>query len=575
MRLSKLLCDRTKETPSDAFMKSHILLLRAGYIKQVANGIYTLSTLGQRTSLNIENIIRQEMNNLDGQEVKFPVVMPKELWDMSGRYQSIGSEMVRFTDRVGRALLLGMTHEEAAVHLAKNWANSHNQLPFMIYQIQTKFRDEPRSRGGLIRVREFTMKDAYSFHMSQEDLENYYNKMHDAYERIYRKIGLRDNFISVKSDSGMFGGNLSHEFMFINDNGEDELIICNHCGYKANQEVAECYIDENNDEKSEPLNEVYTASAKEIDEVSKYLNIDKKHIVKAVVFAIKGKSIESVLCFTRGDREINETKLRKLCGEEVVPYDAGEDSKFCCGNIGPMNLNIDKCKVFYDLSIKNIKNACIGANKANYHITGFDINRDMSSVEYHDISKVNNGDLCPKCHEKLTLTHGIEIGNIFQLGTKYTKSMGMQVTNEVGEGVFPIMGCYGIGIGRNMACIVENNNDEKGIIMPMSVAPFKVHITPLRYDDDKVKAISCSLYEELNKCGVDCLIDDRMVSNGIKFSDADLMGMPLRVVISPKSIENGEIELKIRRTGEMVMYKIDDAVRMIKKLIDSEMEQYK
>lgn len=574
MKLSKLLSDRTKETPSDASMKSHILLLRAGYIKQVANGIYSLSMLGQKTSLNIENIIRNEMDSLEGQEVKFPVVMPKELWDLSGRYSSIGSEMVRFEDRAGRPLLLGMTHEEAAVHLAKNWANSHNQLPFMIYQIQTKFRDEPRSRGGLIRVREFTMKDAYSFHLTQQDLEDYYYKMHEAYIRIYNKIGLAGQFISVKSDSGMFGGNLSHEFMFINDNGEDELVICDNCGYKANQEVAESLLeDEYKNDADYEMKEVFTGDAKEISEVTDFLNIPKKQTIKAVVFAVKGSNTDTVLCFTRGDREINETKLRKVCGKEIVPYEAKNDNKFCAGNIGPLGLSVSDCSVYYDISIKDSLNMCIGANKSNYHIVGFDFDKNIKDAKFYDISKVNEDDLCPKCHSKLHIKHGIEIGNIFQLGTKYTKSMGMTVTNDSGEEVNPIMGCYGIGVGRNLACVVEKNHDDNGIIMPMSIAPFKVHITPLRYDDENVKKISDALYENLSKENISTIIDDRLVSTGIKFSDADLIGMPIRVVVSPRSIANNQIEIKFRKNGETIMQNVDSAVQAIKVLIEKEMEQ--
>ena len=415
MKLSKLVAERTKDIPNDAKMKNHILLIRAGYIKQVANGIYSLTMLGQKACLNIENIIRKEMDKCDGQEVKFPVVMPKELWDMSGRYSSIGSEMVRFTDRQNRQMLLGMTHEEAAVHLAKNWVNSYNQLPCMIYQIQTKFRDEPRSRGGLIRVREFTMKDAYSFHINQKDLEDYYDKIFNAYERIYKKIGLT-NFISVKSDNGMFGGNLSHEFMFLNENGEDELVMCNNCGYRANQEVAQCVYESPNKEDEEPLQEVFTSYAKDINEVSNYLNISPKKCTKAVVFAIKGEK-GSVVCFTRGDREINETKLRKLCKKEIVPYDATNDADFCAGNIGPYKLKAKNCIVYYDISLKGVKNLVTGANKKEYHYKNFNIEREMGNVEYYDISKVKNEDMCPNCGKKLKVSNGIEIGNIFQLGT--------------------------------------------------------------------------------------------------------------------------------------------------------------
>ena len=571
MRLSKLVGERTKETPSDAKMKNHILLLRAGYMKQVANGIYSLTALGQKACLNIENIIREEMNLCEGQEVKFPVVMPKELWDMSGRYSAIGSEMVRFTDRANRPMLLGMTHEEAAVHLAKNWVNSYTQLPCMIYQIQTKFRDEPRSRGGLIRVREFTMKDAYSFHLSQDDLEDYYEVMFKAYERIYKRIGLGRNVISVKSDNGMFGGNMSHEFMYLNENGEDELVLCEHCDYRANQEVAECVYHNSIQEDMLPLEEAYTAEAKDIEEVSNYLKMSPKKCIKAVVFAIKGEQ-GSVVCFTRGDKEINETKLRRLCKKEVVPYDASNDDDFCAGNIGPKDLKAKNTKIFFDLSLKGLTNLVTGANKNQYHYVNFNIERDYGAVEYFDISKVKNGDPCPNCNKPLRVSNGIEIGNIFQLGTKYSKSMGMFVKTKDEQEINPIMGCYGIGVGRNLACVIEENSDENGICMPLSVAPYKIHIVPLRLDDENVASVSSKLYHDLQSRKIEVLIDDRDVMPGVKFADADLIGMPIRVLISPRSLQNNMVEIKLRKTGEIIMVEVQNALDKIIEIMSTNKE---
>ncbi len=566
MKLSKLVCERTKEIPNDAMMKNHILLLRAGYIKQVANGIYTLSVLGQKTCLNIENIIRSEMDKVDGQEVKFPVVMPKEMWEETGRYSSIGSEMARFKDRNNREMLLGMTHEEAAVHLARNWVNSYTNLPCMIYQIQTKFRDEPRSRGGLIRVREFTMKDAYSFHMSQEDLNDYYFKMHGAYEKIYKRIGLDKNVISVKSDNGMFGGIMSHEFMYLQSAGEDELILCENCDYKANQEVAECVYENQQPEEMLPLKMVDTQDAKEIAEVCDFLKIDSKKCIKAVVFAVKNQK-GSVVCFVRGDKEINETKLRKICKKEIVPFDASTESEFCAGNIGPKNFNVKNCEIYFDLSLKNTSNMVAGANEKNHHYINFNISRDYKTVDFVDISKVKDGDICPQCGKITKNYHGIEIGNIFQLGTKYSKSMKMLVKTNTGEEINPIMGCYGIGVGRSFACVVEETCDEKGICLPYSIAPFKVHICPLRLDDENVQNISNKIYNELQSKGVPVLIDDRDTTPGVKFSDADLMGMPLRLVVSPKSLANDEIEIKERKTGKIFMVKTGDCVKKILEIL--------
>ena len=571
MKISKLVAERTKEAPSDAKMMSHVLMLRAGYMKQVANGIFTLTSLGQKAALNIENIIREEMNNCDGQEVKFPVVMPKELWDLSGRYSSIGSEMVRFNDRANHPMLLGMTHEEASVHLAKNWVNSYNQLPFMIYQIQTKFRDEPRSRGGLIRVREFTMKDAYSFHETQEDLEKYYYEIHEAYERIYKRIGLR-NVISVKSDTGMMGGSVAHEFMFLNHNGEDELVLCNECGYKANQEVAECIYESNEKEDLKSLELVDTGDAKEISEVCDLLKTDAKKCIKAVVFAVK-KEDSVVVCFVRGDKEVNEAKLKKICKKEIVPFDAANESGFCAGNIGPKDLNVNNCSVYFDLSLKDTYNMVTGANKEKFHLVNFNIERDYGKVDYFDLSKVQEGQLCPHCKKsKVKISNGVEIGNIFQLGTKYTKSMNMFVKTKEEKEINPIMGCYGIGVGRNLACVIEENYDEKGICMPLSIAPYKVHVVPLRFDDEKVKNISFELYEKLKLNKIETIIDDRDSMPGVKFADADLIGMPIRVVVSPRSLQNNQVEIKIRKTGETSMIDIEKAYEYIIDIINNNKE---
>ena len=567
MLLSKLCSVRTKDVPADAKMASHKLLLRAGYMKQVANGIYSLTALGQRACLNIENIIRNEMNHLDGQEVKFPVVMPKELWDLSGRYTSIGSEMARFEDRAHHKMLLGMTHEEASVHLAKNWITSYSQLPFMIYQIQTKFRDEPRSRGGLIRVREFTMKDAYSFHATYEDLNDYYMKVHKGYENIYNKIGLK-NFISVKSDTGMMGGSIAHEFMSINDFGEDELILCD-CGYKANQEVAECVMEEPTNEKPNgEIQELFTGDAKTIETVGDLTHIDEKHSIKAVAYAIKGET-GIVLAFVRGDKEVNEAKLKKVTKKDIVPFSAENDSRLCAGKIGPIGLKLDSdCVVVYDNSIKGSVNMICGANKPEYHLVNVCMDRDLPNAEYNDIAKVKEGDTCPLCkHGKVKIVHGIEIGNIFQLGTKYTKSMGMTVHSADGVEFNPIMGCYGIGVGRSLACVIEDNHDDYGIIMPKTIAPYKVHICPLRLDNENVKTVAEKLYSELENAGISCLYDDRDVSAGNKFADADLLGMPIRLVVSAKGIDEGTVEIKDRATGEVNKVKAENAVKTIENML--------
>ena len=548
MRLSKMVFETSKEAASDAKVISHILLTRAGFIKRVYNGIYTLGMPAQRMSKKIEAIIRDEMDKLDGQEVKFPVVMPKELWEMSGRYYSIGSEMARWKDRSEHDMVLGMTHEEAAVQFAMNTVNSYQKLPFMIYQIQTKYRDEPRARGGLIRVREFTMKDAYSFHMTYEDLEDYYYKQHQAYENIFRRIGM-NNFISVKSDSGMMGGSIAHEFMAITPDGEDELAICPHCDYKANTEVAECEL-EHFDDNDLPAEEVFTGEAKSIEEVSTLLGVPATSTIKAVIYAEK-ESGKLVAIFIRGDLDVNESKLRKVVGKEVVPFDSTDSDALSFGNIGPQGLQ-NVPTVVYDRSIEGRGGMVVGANKAEYHIKNFKVGRDLAVDTFVDVAKVKAGQKCKKCGHELTVVNGIEIGNIFQLGTKYTASMGMTVLNQEGKAVTPIMGCYGIGVGRAIASIVQNSYDKDGMILPISVAPWTVHICGIRMDIDTVNKTAFEIYDELKALNIDTCIDDRDCSAGVKFADADLWGMPIRLVVSQRAIDRDEFEVVIRKTKEVV-----------------------
>lgn len=572
MLLSKLCCERVKDAPQDAKILSHILLARAGYIKQVANGIYSMTMPCQKMSQKIQRIIREEMDACEGQEVLFPVVMPRELWETSGRYTSIGSEMVRFKDRGARDMLLGMTHEEAAVHLANHTVSSYTQLPMMIYQIQTKFRDEARARGGLIRVREFTMKDAYSFHNTFEDMEEYYYKMHKAYSRIFHRIGLK-RFIDVKSDTGMMGGSVAHEFMLLTEVGEDSIVLCNSCDYRANMEVATSIIDQYVC-KDEPLQLVDTQEDKTIEDICKRFNVSEKQTAKAVVFAVKGDQDKVVIAFVRGDLEVNEAKLKKVLKQDVVAYEGGACEEVVCGQIGPIGLS-DKIITVCDKSLEHTKGLIVGANIPNHHYTGFNIDRDLKDVQFYDISKAKAGDKCPICGGELRIENGIEIGNIFQLGTKYTKSMGMTVTGSDGQPFNPIMGCYGIGVGRAIASVAQESNDEKGLIIPISIAPWPVHMCVLRQDDPVVNEKANALYQLLEKNDINTLYDDRNCGAGIKFNDADLMGMPIRVVISPKSLATNEVEITIRKTKESFKVSYDDALNEITKLINQLMEEYK
>lgn len=567
MLISKLVGERKKENPQDAQAISHALLLRAGYIKQVSNGIFTLAMPAKRVTKKIEAIIRDEMDKLDGQEVQFPVVMPRELWDESGRYSSIGPELLRFKDRTDHDMVLGMTHEEASVHFAKGNIHSYQQLPFMIYQIQTKFRDEARARSGLIRVKEFTMKDAYSFHNSNEDLNEYYDKMHKAYENIFKRIGMK-NFVSVKSDSGMMGGSISHEFMLLTDIGEDAIVLCD-CGYKSNMEVATSVREEFRDEVSNKLEEVYTADKKDIESVCKYLKTKEEKSVKAVCFFEKGTE-NLVICFTRGDLEINESKLTKILKCGVVPANLKESDMLIPGNIGCYNLNVNNAKIYYDLSLQHLNNAVTGANKLEYHIVGLDFDRDMQGIEYVDISKVKAGEKCPCCGKPLRIENGIEIGNIFQLGTKYTKSMDMTILDKDGKLFNPIMGCYGIGVGRALASLIEENHDDNGMIFPMTVTPWHVYLCPIRLDNENVKEVTYKLYEDMQSKEIEVILDDRDISPGIKFKDSDLMGIPIRVVVSPRSLENGTVEIVTRDKKLQANISLDNAIVEIQKIIENE-----
>lgn len=564
MKISKLVGERTKEIPSGVVAKSHEYLLRAGYIKQVCNGVFSLLPPAYRVQAKLEKIIREEMDKIGGQEVLLPVLMPKELWEESGRYTSIGSEMFRLKDRAEHDMVLGMTHEEAAVHLVKNTIKSYDQLPFMIYQIQTKLRDEPRSRAGLIRVREFIMKDAYSFHKDKNDLENYYNKVKEAYFKIYKRMGMK-NVVSVKSDSGMMGGKIADEFMLITDIGEDSLVVCDSCDYSANMEVAESILDiyESQEGQYELVN---TGESKTIEDVCKLLNVKPEQTCKAVCYYLS-KSKKYVIAFIRGDLEVNEIKLRNLLKEEVVAISV-DHPKIVAGYIGPKDFKEDDIITIYDISLKGAKNLVVGANAKPYHIKNFSFIRDYTPKSFEDISKVKEGQICKKCGKgHLKTVRGIEIGNIFQLGTKYTESMNMTVHNENGEEIYPIMGCYGIGVGRCLASIVEESCDEKGIIWPIQIAPWQIYLSPLRLDDENVYKTSEEINQLLETSGYEVLYDDRNVTAGIKFADSELMGIPLRVVISPRSLQNNEIEIVVRKSGEKIMCKKDELLTIIKNLI--------
>ena len=542
MKVSELLGERYKDRVAE--IESQNLMVRGGYIKQVGNGIYSLMPPARRIHNKIEAILRQEMDRIDGQEVLFPVTMPATLWQASGRWESVGKELLRFKDRSGADMVLGMTHEEAAVHMAMNVASTYQKYPFMIYQIQTKFRDEPRARGGLIRVREFTMKDAYSFHTSQKDLERYYKRCYRAYERIYARVGIPE-VVAVASDSGMMGGKVSHEFMLLTDIGEDTIVLCPECGYRANMEAADCIVHNDPDEAMAPLEKVATYDNKTIEEVCSFLHGSAEKSAKAVVYQ-RNEDDSYVLVFVRGDLEVNETKLRNYLKAEVHPAVEIDHAGLVAGAIGPVN-PAKGITVVYDRSLIGARNLVCGANEEGYHFTGLNMDRDVPNAEYVDVAKATVGGVCPKCGKhSLTIKNGIEVGNIFQLGCRYTESMGMTYDDEKGNRVNPIMGCYGIGVGRLMASVCEEHHDQYGPVWPISIAPWEIEICALRADQAHVKEEANKLYKSLMDEGYEVLFDDRTVSAGFMFSDADLLGSPVRIVISPKTLDRGGVEIVTR-----------------------------
>lgn len=577
MKMSHMLGRRTKQDPSDAKLKSHKLLIRGGYIRPVSNGIYSILLPGQKVLRNIERIVREEMNAVEGQEVEMPLVQPKELWEESGRYQSINDELVRLKDRNNHDMVLAMTHEEAAVALARTEAVSYKDYPFMIYQFAKKFRDEARPRGGLIRVREFTMKDAYSFHTSQKDLEDYYAKCAKAYSRIFARAGVPE-VVAIKSDSGMMGGNVSHEYMLLTEGGEDTIVTCPDCDYKANKEVAVSKIPvENGQDIDKPLQKIYTPNAKSIEELSEMLNLPKSRFLKTIFYKPISEDGKPIAVMIRGDIEVNENKLAKILGvsPEFANDEMIENSGAVVGFASGFGIE-DKCHVIVDKSVQNEKNLITGANEKDYHIANFNLNRDMPNARIFDVASVKEGDRCINCGSELKINRGIEVGNIFQLGEKYTSKMNMRYIDENGKQQTPIMGCYGIGIGRLMASVAEVRNDEKGIIWPVSLAPWKMSIislSPKNGNDTSIDDNAKKIYTSLRANGLDVIWDDRKASAGEKFADADLLGIPMQFVVSPRNLEKGLIEWKERATGNKGFVSIDEVTQFATQWFSTEMDK--
>ena len=561
MRLSEDFFYTIKENISDEDSISGKLLVKSGMIKKISNGIYARMPIGEKTLKNIENIVRKHMNDAGASELKMPALLPMDVFEATGRKDAFGASMFKLNDRYNREYALGPTHEELFVIASMSKIKSYRDLHYTIYQIGTKYRDEVRPRLGLIRVREFVMKDAYSFDKDDEGLEESYKKMFDAYHKIFTELGI--NYTVVRADTGAMGGQLSEEFQAITDIGEDILVLCDKCDYSSNLEVSEHVCNEENNEEEKEISMVETPDKETIEEVCNFLQLDIKKSVKALLMNVDG---ELVIFFVRGDRELNENKVLKLLNAKEIKFADDEliaTSTAVPGYTGPINLN--GAKVVVDNEVLKMKNFCCGANKVGYHY----INANVRDIKYDvsgDIVNVQEGDICPKCGGTLKFKKGIEIGNTFKLGTKYSESLGLNYLGDDNKLHPVIMGCYGIGLERIMSAIVEQNNDEKGIIWPMNVAPYKVAIVVIDPKKDEQLNIGNKLYNELNNMGIDTLIDDRTERAGIKFNDIDLLGIPIRITIGKKA-NDGIIEIKLRKEESGEECKIEETTERIKQII--------
>ncbi|MBN2239347.1 MAG: proline--tRNA ligase [Dehalococcoidales bacterium] len=566
MRVSQLFGKTQREIPADADTISHQLLLRAGMINQLVAGAYSLLPLGLKVQRKIENIIREEMDKAGGQEVNMPVIQPHDIWEKSGRDVAMGQALFTLYDRRNRKLALGPTHEEVVTLLAGRYIQSFRDLPKLIYQIQTKLRDEPRPRAGLVRVREFLMMDMYSFDADEEGLDISYKKMVQAYKNAYDRCGLPT--MMVEADSGAIGGKDSHEFLLVTESGEDEIIHC-ECGYAANSEKAE--LDKGNAGGGEPLpvEEVPTPGKATIEDVAGFFNVPETNTLKAVFYVADGKFVFGII---RGDLDVNEIKLQnalKCTDLRMATDEEVEEAGIVAGAASPVGLK--GIKIIADDSVSSGTNFIAGANKPETHLKNVNYPRDFSADIVTDIAKANAGDTCPRCGKTLQSSPGIEVGHVFKLGTRYCESFGITFLDNEGTTRMPIMGCYGIGVGRLVAAAIEQNHDDKGIIWPMAIAPYHVYICALYRDGSNVSEIADKLYADLTEQGVEVLLDDRTDSPGVKFNDADLLGIPIRITVSPRSLEKDSFEVKKRAEKEARLIPVDGAVAAIKDMIQEEL----
>lgn len=566
MRVSKLYAPTLREVPAEAEVVSHQLMLRAGFMRKAAGGIYTYLPLAWRVLKKIERIVREEMDAKGSQELLMPIVQPAEIWQESGRWDVYGAEMFRLQDRHNRCFCLGPTHEEMVTTLIRGDVRSYRQLPLSVYQIQNKYRDERRPRFGLMRGREFIMKDAYSFDRDEAGLDRSYQDMYDAYTNIFTRCGL--NFRPVEADSGAIGGSGSHEFMVIADSGEAEIVFCTSCDYAANVEKAELFPLDAEEEAMLTKEEVVTPDCKTIADVCAYLKLPVDHSVKAVAYnSEKGL----ILCFVRGDHEVNEIKVINTCG--VIDLEMATEEQLAAagtvgGYMGPVGIDNKKVIVVVDATVMKMHNVCCGANKEGFHFINVNPDRDFTPTYVADIRLIQEGDPCPHCGGEVSKARGIEVGQVFKLFTKYSSALKATYLDENGKEQPMVMGCYGVGVSRTMAAAIEQNYDDNGIIWPIEIAPYHVLVVPVNTKDEASAAKAEEIYMQLKKVGLETVIDDRNERPGVKFKDADLIGYPLRVVVGPKTLTEGKLEVKIRKTGEIRYLPLDgDYVQDIKNII--------
>jgi prolyl-tRNA synthetase len=569
MRMSKLVTQTLREAPSDATVASHKLLVRAGFIRQLAAGIFTYMPLANRSLVKIENIMREEMNAIGGQEITMPVVHPADLWKETLRWYQIGSEMGRFKDRSGHDMVLAMTHEEVIGDLVRQEVRSYRQLPLLLYHIQTKWRDDPRPRAGLMRVREFTMKDSYSLDANWQGLDTQYRAHYQAYFNIFHRCGLP--VAAVKSDVGMMGGTMAHEFMYLTPIGEDTLLICGTCGYMANRQIAMFQKPHSEDERPKALEKIATPNVTTIEELAKFLGVPESKTAKAVfmvaTIAEGDADIDRfVFAMVRGDMDVNETKLANAIGAKALRPAQEDEIRAAGAEPGYGSpIGLKGAIVVVDDSIPNSPNLVAGANVEGYHSLNVNYGRDYQADVVCDIAAAKEGDACPKCTNPMYTSRGVEVGNIFKLGTRYSDSMGCSFLDRDGQSKPIIMGSYGIGSGRVLACIAEEHHDENGLIWPVSVAPYQVHLVALMGRDKESLSYAFELYEALLAEGIEVLFDDRDESPGVKFMDADLIGLPVRLTVSPRTLSRGQVELKLRKGDDASFTNKEKAVSEVQR----------